>query len=79
MTRAFRWAATCSKAPAGKAPTFLVAAMKDPFSGNLDRIQIVKGWLERRRHDPGEGLRRRLVRRPQTRRRRQAAYRSATR
>jgi hypothetical protein len=34
-----------SKAPAGKAPTFLVAAMKDPMSGNLDRIQIVKGWL----------------------------------
>jgi hypothetical protein len=32
-------------APPGKAPTFLVAAMKDPQSGNLDRIQIVKGWL----------------------------------
>jgi len=33
-------------APAGaKAPSFLVAAMKDPRSGNLDRIQIVKGWL----------------------------------
>ncbi len=27
------------------APNFLVAALKDPFSGNLDRIQIVKGWL----------------------------------
>ena len=34
-----------SKAPAGKAPTFLVAAMKDPLFGNLDRIQMVKGWL----------------------------------
>ena len=31
---------------AGKSPTFLVAALKDPFSGNLDRIQIVKGWLD---------------------------------
>ena len=32
-------------APKGRAPTFLVAAMKDVFSGNLDRIQIIKGWL----------------------------------
>ena len=30
----------------GKKPTFLVAALKDPMSGNLDRIQIVKGWLD---------------------------------
>ena len=34
-----------SAAPDGKAPTFLVGALKDSYSGNLDRIQIVKGWL----------------------------------
>jgi len=35
------------KAPKGKAPTFLVAASKDSMSGNLDRIQIIKGWLDK--------------------------------
>jgi hypothetical protein len=29
-----------------KAPTFIVWAVKDPTSGNLDRIQIVKGWAK---------------------------------
>jgi hypothetical protein len=31
----------------GKSPSFLVAALKDPLSGNLDRIQIVKVWIDK--------------------------------
>lgn len=34
------------RAPAGKAPRFMIVAAKDPDEANLDRIQVVKGWVD---------------------------------
>jgi hypothetical protein len=42
--------ADLTAAPGGKAPQFLIWAAKDPMSGNLDRVQVVKGWVDAAGH-----------------------------
>ncbi len=40
--------------PSASSPTFLIAAQQDPLDGRLERIQIVKGWVD------GRGFRERI-------------------
>lgn len=47
-TRGVPMGGELTAAPKGKAPSFLVAALRDPIGANLDRIQIVKGWMDAR-------------------------------
>ena len=36
-----------TNAPQRSAPSFLIYAAKDPLSGNLDRAQVIKGWVDK--------------------------------
>ena len=36
-----------TNAPKGKAPTFMIYTLRDPLGANLDRMQIIKGWMDK--------------------------------
>jgi len=36
------------KAPKGKAPTLMIRVLRDPDNANLDRVQVIKGWLDKK-------------------------------
>lgn len=45
-TKGVPMGAELGRGPDGVAPSFLIAALKDPIGANLDRVQVVKGWVD---------------------------------
>jgi hypothetical protein len=45
-TRGIPMGGDLKPAAEGQTPTFLIAAMKDPNGANLDRAQVIKGWVD---------------------------------
>jgi len=37
-----------TKAPKGKTPHLLIRTLRDPDGANLDRVQVVKGWVDKK-------------------------------
>jgi Protein of unknown function (DUF3604) len=37
-----------AEAPKGKAPTFMIRTLRDPDNANLDRVQVIKGWVDKK-------------------------------
>ena len=56
------------RAAPARRPSFMVQALRDPDGANLDRVQIIKGWLDAERRNPRADLRRRRLGRPRNRR-----------
>jgi hypothetical protein len=47
MPKAFQWAVNyLATSDADLAPTLMIKAQKDPNAAHLDRIQVIKGWLD---------------------------------
>ena len=37
-----------SSVPRGKSPSFMIRALRDADGANLDRVQVIKGWLDKK-------------------------------